>query len=155
MYHKPSLIHQNLRKHTTQHTHLISRFRLVMGELVESKPVQYFIMILLILNITILAADVVVSVIAGSPKPKWALLLHETFVYVILVILGVFILEIALLLLIFGWRFFLHAMYILDLVVVVSAFVLEIIFATLVPEFLSLLRIWRILRIGELECKRI
>lgn len=106
-------------------------------------------MILLILDIIILSIDVVITVIVGSPKPNWVLLLHETFLYVILVILGAFVLEIGALLLVFGWRFFLHFMYILDLVVVVSAFVLEIIFGTLLPEFLMLLRIWRFLRIGE------
>lgn len=126
-----------------------------MRKFVESNPVQYLIILLLVVDIALLATELTIEAALGHPTnpPEWLAILEEVIFGITLVILVTFEVELLILIFVYTWRFFCNCFYVSDFIVVTAAIVLEIVFKNELVQFLALLRLWRVLRIGESRCK--
>lgn len=124
------------------------RFQKWLGETLESHWAQVIIVMLLVLDAIITAVELLLE--KGENHRPWEKVLHKVLFGFTLAILGIFLVEIILKVIAFGWRFFTKFLFVFDAVIVIVSLTLEIIYGLSedgVIGLLVLLRFWRVIRI--------
>lgn len=126
------------------------KFQKKIIKFIESTRVQYSLIALMIVDISLLMVDLVLEAIYGHHPPPWLKVLENINYWSTLVVLIIFEFELFMLMVGYGWRFLFHPMYVIDWIFITAALILEIIFKdTLLVLIPSFLRIWRIIRIAQ------
>lgn len=137
-----------------------------LGEFLERKEVHILLIVLLLIDLAAVTWDVITAIAHKTADIRQLKLLLElckgdaaacgafsptegsefTF-YVSIIILAIFLLNVVLLLVAWGWTFFLHPGYVIDFVVVVVAIVLELAREGDATVILAVATLWRIVRV--------
>eukprot|EP01132_Coremiostelium_polycephalum_P006825 gene6825-8464_t len=130
-------------------------WRFKLGHFIESNRVQSFIIALILLDLIIVIVEIFLEEHYKKCKeeheiPHAVEKAEHTLHIITLVILGIFELEVLLLLIAFGRDFFKHPLYILDAVIVTVSIVVDTVFKRdTAGELIVIFRLWRLVRIGH------
>ncbi len=132
--------------------HWFHKFQRLLADVLEGHQAQVIVIFLLLVDVVITGIEIIVEQHSSSGHHSHALhVFHKVLFYMTVSILSIFVIEITLKIVAFGWRFFTKLLFVFDLIVVVTSLVLEIIFGireSVVVGMLLMLRLWRVIRVA-------
>jgi len=133
--------------------HNRARWRYKLGAFIESHKVQLFIVALIILDLVITIVEMFLEETYKCKEhheiPHAVEEAEDVFRIITLVLLGIFEVEIILLIIAFGIDFFKHPLYVLDGVIITTSIVIDVVFRDSASNLLIIFRLWRIVRVGH------
>ncbi|KAF2071235.1 hypothetical protein CYY_007452 [Polysphondylium violaceum] len=130
-----------------------AKWRYKLGAFIESHRVQYFIVALIILDLIITIVEMFLEETYKCKEhheiPHAVERAEDVFKIVTLVLLGIFELEIVLLIIAFGVDFFKHPLYVLDGIIITTSIVIDVVFRDAASNLLIIFRLWRIVRVAH------